>query len=181
MKTLTAVALAAASCVAAFGSAATIAATQANNSLTCRAALEDSVFHPVTRDIEDICCYVLEELDWYRAHNVRLHHSYIRDKDLRIYFTEECMTESGAALRNDGDNGNGGGGGGGGNSSSSGPPDDSSSQPPDDSSSQPPPDGTPGNAIGNPGNGKPVGHAGEAPNGDVNGFKPTPGTKGHSN
>jgi hypothetical protein len=175
MKTLTAVALAAASCVAAFGSAATIAATQANNSITCRAALEDSRFHPISSDEENICCYVLQELDWYRAHNVRLHHSYLRDKDQRIYFTKECMTESGAAL-GDGD-GNGGGGGGGGNSSSSQPPDSSSSsQPPE--SSEPP---HPGDAIGNPGNGKPVGKAGEAPNGDVEGFKPSPGTKGKSN
>jgi hypothetical protein len=34
---------------------------------------------------------------------------------------------------------------------------------------------------GNPGNDRDVGGAGEAPNGDVDGFKPDPGTKGKSN
>jgi hypothetical protein len=36
-------------------------------------------------------------------------------------------------------------------------------------------------SSGNPGNAKDVGGAGEAPNGDVDGFKPDPGTKGKSN
>jgi hypothetical protein len=35
--------------------------------------------------------------------------------------------------------------------------------------------------IGNPGNDRDVGRAGEAPNGDTAGFKPNPGTRGQSN
>ena len=109
MKTLPTIAFATATCLVAYGSAATIATTQANSSLTCQTALEDSDFAE-TDASEDaaVCCYVLTERTWYRSHGVHLNRFYVRLDDDQIYLTKECMAESGGNGGGDGNNGGGG-------------------------------------------------------------------------
>jgi len=169
MKILSVMGFVASCCLIGFVPAA-IAQNQNNNSeLTCRAALEGTTIAEI-QEADAQCCYVLEEAQWYTANNVLLRHSYQRADDGRKYLTVECAANGGTSEGNGNSSGD----------QSSGPTSSiilSSSLEGLPSSSSEPASGAPGN----PGNDKPVGGAGESPNGDVSGFMPDPGTKGQSN
>jgi len=204
MKILTVVGLTAGCCLAGFVSTHASADNEnAISDITCRVALDGTPFSEIGEsNPADRCCYVLQEVDWYNTHGVLPHHWYERRDDSHIYLTLQCRTNavqstedvpampgassaddgkaassSAMALTPSGDDSSTGGDESGGASSA-----ENHDHGHDRPSSMPSSSSENGSAkVGNPGNAKPVGGAGEAPNGDASAFKPDPGTKGKSN
>ena len=166
MKILSVIGFVASCCLVGFVPAA-IAQNQNNNSLTCRSALEGTTLAEI-QAADAQCCYVLEETEWYNANNVLLRHFYQRQDDARKYLTVECHIDDGSGASNV-------------NGASDPSLDPVSSIVPSSSVEGLPSSSSSSDASGNPGNDKPVGGAGESPNGDASGFKPAPGTQGQSN
>jgi hypothetical protein len=205
MKILTVVGLAAGCCLASFLPAHSFAENSSNVSdVTCKAALDGASFTEISEtNPADRCCYVLEEVDWYNTHDVLLQRWYQRQDDEHVYLTIECrsnVSQAGAASSASAQPSSGSSSNAGGNDDQGGPSSGMmSSAEGSHSSSSENGDGGHGHHSssssstsssaseasselpGNPGNAKPVGGAGEAPNGDVSAFKPDPGTKGKSN
>jgi hypothetical protein len=110
--------------------------------LTCRAALEGSEFFEINREDAPPCCYVTEELAWYQENDVLLNRFYEKEGPAVYYTIDQCSVALDGTGIVAGDPGI------------------------DDTPTGSIPDGGLTDPLAaNPGNPKPVGNAGETPNG----------------